>query len=65
MSVQTTTFQGAIFDVDGRAGDADMLAAANADLVVESLDDVDIEALGDGRLARRRRRWRELARGLS
>ena len=38
-----------------RAGDADMLAAANADLVVESLDDVDIEALGDGRLARRRR----------
>ena len=55
MSVQTTTFQGAIFDVDGRAGDADMLAAANADLVVESLDDVDIEALGDGRLARRRR----------
>lgn len=35
-----------------RADDADMLAAANADLVVESLDEVDIEALGEGRLAR-------------
>jgi hypothetical protein len=29
-----------------------MLAAANADLVVESLDEVDINALGEGRLAR-------------
>jgi beta-phosphoglucomutase len=35
-----------------RADDADMLAAANADLVVESLDEVDINALGEGRLAR-------------
>jgi beta-phosphoglucomutase len=35
-----------------RADDADMLAAANADLVVESLDEVDVEALGEGRLAR-------------
>ena len=35
-----------------RADDADMLAAANADLVVESLDEVDIDALGEGRLAR-------------
>jgi beta-phosphoglucomutase len=36
-----------------RADDADALAAAHADLVVESLDDVDIEALGDGRLSKR------------
>jgi beta-phosphoglucomutase len=35
-----------------RADDADMLAAADADLVVESLDEVDINALGEGRLAR-------------
>jgi beta-phosphoglucomutase len=35
-----------------RADDADMLAAANADLVVESLDEVDINALGEGCLAR-------------
>lgn len=36
-----------------RADDAEMLAAAHADLVVESLDDVDIQALRDGRLERR------------
>jgi beta-phosphoglucomutase-like phosphatase (HAD superfamily) len=35
-----------------RADDASALAAANADLVVESLDEVDISALRDGRLAR-------------
>ena len=37
-----------------RAGDADMLAAAGADLVVESLDELDIERLREGRLATRR-----------
>ena len=31
--------------------DAKMLAAANADLVVETLDEVDLEALSDGRLS--------------
>jgi len=36
-----------------RADDAAMLAAAHADLVVESLDEVDIHCLHDGRLARR------------
>jgi HAD superfamily hydrolase (TIGR01509 family) len=36
-----------------RAGDADMLASAGADLVVTSLDDIDVEALADGRLALR------------
>ncbi|MGB0092014.1 MAG: HAD-IA family hydrolase [Solirubrobacteraceae bacterium] len=36
-----------------RAGDAEMLAAANADLVVESLDEVDVQRLGEGRLARK------------
>jgi beta-phosphoglucomutase len=36
-----------------RAGDADTLAAAHADLVVESLDEVDVEQLRDGRLRRR------------
>ena len=36
-----------------RADDADALAAANADLVVTSLDDVDLEALREGRLAKR------------
>ncbi len=33
-----------------RADDADMLAKANADLVVTTLDDVDLAALADGRL---------------
>jgi hypothetical protein len=36
-----------------RADDADLLTKANADLVVSSLDVVDLTALGDGRLARR------------
>lgn len=36
-----------------RADDAAMLAAANADLVVESLDEVDLEGLHNGRLAKR------------
>ena len=36
-----------------RADDADMLAAAGADLVVTSLDDVDLGALLEGRLAAR------------
>jgi beta-phosphoglucomutase-like phosphatase (HAD superfamily) len=36
-----------------RADDADLLTKANADLVVTSLDVVDLTALGDGRLARR------------
>ena len=36
-----------------RADDAQMLAAAHADLVVESLDDVNIQGLRDGRLERR------------
>jgi beta-phosphoglucomutase-like phosphatase (HAD superfamily) len=38
-----------------RADDADMLAAANADLVVESLDEVDVEGLHDGRLIKKSR----------
>jgi hypothetical protein len=36
-----------------RADDADLLAAADADLVVTTLDDVDTGALSDGRLAER------------
>ncbi len=36
-----------------RADDADALAAAGADLVVTSLDDVDLDALSEGRLAKR------------
>ena len=36
-----------------RADDADLLAAADADLVVTTLDDVDTTALSEGRLARR------------
>jgi beta-phosphoglucomutase-like phosphatase (HAD superfamily) len=36
-----------------RANDADALAEADADLVVTTLDDVDIEAVREGRLARR------------
>ena len=37
-----------------RAGDADLLAAAGADLVVTTLDDVDTTALADGRLVTRK-----------
>jgi hypothetical protein len=37
-----------------RAGDADLLAAAGADLVVTTLDDVDPTALAGGRLATRK-----------
>jgi beta-phosphoglucomutase-like phosphatase (HAD superfamily) len=36
-----------------RADDADLLAAAGADIVVTTLDDVDIDALADGRLQAR------------
>jgi beta-phosphoglucomutase len=36
-----------------RAGDAEMLARADADLVVTSLDDVDVTRLVDGALATR------------
>ena len=36
-----------------RADDADLLAAADADIVVTTLDDVDTAALADGRLATR------------
>ena len=36
-----------------RADDAELLAKANADLVVTTLDDVDLAALADGRLASR------------
>jgi beta-phosphoglucomutase len=34
-----------------RAGDADLLTGAGADLVVTSLDDVDVDCLSEGRLA--------------
>ena len=34
-----------------RAGDAELLAGAGADLVVTSLDDVDVDLLSEGRLA--------------
>ena len=34
-----------------RVDDAELLAAAHADIVVKSLDDVDMAALADGRLA--------------
>jgi hypothetical protein len=37
-----------------RADDAELLAGAGADLVVTSLDDVDLAALSYGRLAKRR-----------
>jgi beta-phosphoglucomutase-like phosphatase (HAD superfamily) len=40
-----------------RAGDAEMLAAADADIVVESLDDVDVDALREGRLVRKVPTW--------
>jgi beta-phosphoglucomutase-like phosphatase (HAD superfamily) len=36
-----------------RTDDAEQLAAAGADLVVPTLDDVDVDRLGEGRLARR------------
>jgi beta-phosphoglucomutase-like phosphatase (HAD superfamily) len=36
-----------------RADDSELLAAAGADLVVTSLDDVDLAALSDGRLAKK------------
>ena len=36
-----------------RAGDAALLAAAGADMVVTTLDDVDVDLLRDGRLAKR------------
>jgi beta-phosphoglucomutase-like phosphatase (HAD superfamily) len=36
-----------------RADDADILAGAGADLVVTTLDDVDIDGLSEGRLARK------------
>jgi beta-phosphoglucomutase len=36
-----------------RADDTELLAAADADLVVTSLDDVDLAALADGRLAKK------------
>ncbi len=36
-----------------RADDAELLAAAAADIVVSSLDDIDLAALGEGRLVKR------------
>jgi beta-phosphoglucomutase len=38
-----------------RVDDAELLAAAHADIVVTSLDDVDLAALREGRLASTRR----------
>jgi beta-phosphoglucomutase len=35
-----------------RAVDADLLAVAGADIVVTTLDEVDLTAMGDGRLER-------------
>ena len=37
-----------------RVDDAELLAAAHADIVVTSLDEVDLAALRDGRLASKR-----------
>ena len=37
-----------------RAGDADLLATAGADLVVTTLDDIDTTALAGGRLVTRK-----------
>jgi beta-phosphoglucomutase len=34
-----------------RRDDAELLAAAGADIVVKTLDEVDLDALSDGRLA--------------
>ena len=39
-----------------RADDSDLLSDAGADIVVTTLDEVDLAALSDGRLATRRRR---------
>ena len=36
-----------------RAGDEQLLAAAEPDVLVTSLDDVDLDALAEGRLAQR------------
>ena len=36
-----------------RAGDEQLLAAAEPDVLVTSLDDVDLDALAEGRLAKR------------
>jgi beta-phosphoglucomutase len=36
-----------------RAGDEELLAAAQPDVLVTSLDDVDLDALAEGRLAQR------------
>jgi beta-phosphoglucomutase len=36
-----------------RADDTELLAAAGADLVVTTLEDVDLAALSDGRLAKK------------
>jgi beta-phosphoglucomutase-like phosphatase (HAD superfamily) len=36
-----------------RADDCDLLAAAHPDVVVTNLDEVDLEALREGRLAKR------------
>ena len=38
-----------------RAQDADLLAAAGADIVVTTLDDVELDALAERRLATRQR----------
>jgi hypothetical protein len=40
-------------EMAARADDYDLLAAADSDLVVETLDDVVLEALREGRLAKR------------
>ena len=37
-----------------RAGEADALAAADADLVVSTLDEVDLRALSEGCVARQK-----------
>ncbi len=37
-----------------RAHDSDLLSAAGADVVVTTLDEVDIAAMSDGRLATKR-----------
>ena len=36
-----------------RSGEADQLASAGADLVIESLDEIDVESLANGQLQRR------------
>jgi hypothetical protein len=37
-----------------RAGEADALAAADADIIVSTLDEVDLPALSEGRVARKK-----------